>query len=255
MVRVSRGSLLAAVLVLLLYVPGMWWGLPFIDGRAPERGWAIDDETPLGALAEAKHAITRKVEGYRNPGYPLFYYYASVAAYAPYLGYLMATGQFSAPSDTYPFGLANATHALRVMAFISKALTLLFALAVVFGAYHVARLTWNERAGRFAAILVALMYPMSFYARTGNLDVPMLGLSALGLVAYAAIVRHGINRRRALALGLFVGLALATKEAALGLFAPIPVAMFFVPRPPGTPMPWNSFPSSDSGSDWMKVRR
>ena len=111
----------------------------------------------------------------------------------------------------------------------------------MFGAYHVARLTWNERAGRFAAILVALMYPMSFYARTGNLDVPVLGLSALGLAAYAAIARHGINRQRALALGLFAGLALATKESALGWFAPIPVAMFFVPRPPGTPMPWKEW--------------
>ena len=181
MFRLSRGSLIGGILVLLLFVPGMWWGLPFIDGRDAERGWAIDDETPLGALAEARHAIKRDAAGFRNPGYPLFYFYASDAAYAPYLAFLAATGQFSKPSDSYPFGLANATHSLRVMAFISKALTLLFALAVVFGAYHTARLTWNERAGRFAAILVALMYPMAFYARTGNVDVPMLGLCAIGL--------------------------------------------------------------------------
>lgn len=241
MFRVSRGSLIGGALVLLLFVPGMWWGLPFIDGREAERGWAIDDETPLGALAEARHAIVRKVEGFRNPGYPLFYFYASVAAYTPYLGYLVATGQFSKPTDTYPFGLANATHSLRVMAFISKALTLLFALAVVFGAYHTARLTWNERAGRFAAVLVALMYPMAFYARTGNVDVPMLGLSALGLAAYAAIVRNGITRRRAVALGVWVGLALATKDSAVGLFAAIPLAMFGVPRPAGQPFPWTTW--------------
>lgn len=233
MIRLSRGYVLAAALGLILYVPGIWWGLPYIDGRAPERGWAIDDETPLGALAEARHAVVRDGAEGRNVGYPLFYYYASVAAYTPYLGYLAATGQFSAPTGSYPFGLANATRALQVMSLISKALTVLFALATVFGAYHAARHTWNARAGRFAALLVSLMYPVAYYARTGNLDVPMLGLVALGLANYAAIVRYGITRATALALGVAAGLAVATKDSAVGIFAAVPLAVFAMPRQAG----------------------
>jgi hypothetical protein len=267
LIRPSRGYALAAALALLLFVPGIWWGLPFIDGRDPERGWAIDDETPLGALAEARHAVTRDDAEDRNVGYPLFYYYASVAAYMPYLGYLAATGQFSAPTGEYPFGLANATRSLRVMSLISKALTVLFALAAVFGAYHAARLTWNERAGRFAAILVALMYPVAYYARTGNLDVPMLGLVAIGIAAYAAIARHGITRGSAVTLGVAAGLAVATKDSAIGMFAAVPLAWrgstgVWPPSPPSSRSErgadCSSTPpttSTTSGSCWGASRR
>ena len=234
-----RGTVLSVALVLVLFAPGIWWGLPFIDGREAERGWAVDDETPLGALAEARQVFVRG--GERNYGYPLFYYYISVAAYTPYLGYLLATNQFSKPTDRYPFGLANDTHALRVMSLISKGLTLLLAMAVVYGAYHAARLTWTDRAGVFAAILVALLYPLAYYARTGNVDVPMLGLSAIGLAAYCAIARDGITTRRAVTLGAAAGLAMATKDSAVGLFAAVPLAMFAVPRPSGTAFPWRTW--------------
>ena len=234
-----RGTVLSVALVLVLFTPGIWWGLPFIDGRVPERGWAFDDEMPLGALTEARQVFVRG--GERNYGYPLFYYFASAAAYTPYMGYLFATGQFSHPTDVFPFGLTDATRRLRVMSLMSKALTLLFAMAVLAGAYHAARLTWNERAGIFAAILVALLYPLGYYARTGNVDVPMLGLSAIGLAAYCAIVRDGITTRRALTLGVAAGLAAATKEPALGLFAAVPLVMFAVPRPGGTAFPWRTW--------------
>jgi len=237
--RPSRGTLLSAVLALLLFVPGMWWGLPFIDGRAAERGWAIDDETPLGALAEARHVFKRG--GQRNHGYPLFYYYASVAAYSPYIGYLVATDRFNTPSEEYPYGLADATGSLRVMALISKVLTILFGVAVVCGAYHAARLTWNERAGAFAAVMVALLYPLAYYARTGNVDVPMLGLTAVGLAAYCAIARDGITPRRAVTLGVAAGLAVATKDSAAGLFVAVPLAMFALPRPAGSAFPWRTW--------------
>lgn len=209
-----------AVGALLLFTPAAWWGLPIIDGRAAERGWAVDDETPLGTLAEVRNLIVPSPD--RNLGYPLFYTFASAAVYAPYLVYLRVTGRFAQPSAEYPYGFADATSSLRTMALLSRVLTLLFASAIVVAAYGIGRTVWDHAVGVLGAVAAAVMYPMAYYSRTGNVDAPMLGLAALALMVLAIIHHDGMTRRRAMAFGVLAGLSLATKEAALGLFLAMP---------------------------------
>ncbi|HSA54760.1 MAG TPA: glycosyltransferase family 39 protein [Gemmatimonadaceae bacterium] len=243
--RRLRTPLVIAAFAVLLFAPGITWGVLHVDERTAERGWAVDDEAPLGLLAEIHNIVAP--EGYRNLGYPLFYAFASGAVYAPYLGYLAVTGKLQTPSSHFPYGLAEPTRTVRVLALLSKGLTMLLAVAVVLGAWYFARTAWDPTTGVLAAAFVALTYPLGYYARTGNVDVPMLAPTALALAAYAYMVRDGITPRRAVALGIGVGLALATKEAALGLFLAFPLAVPFI-RParhpggaPGPAVDWRSW--------------
>ena len=103
--RTHRAPLAFAVFALALYVPGFWWGIP--HATAPDRthAWGTDDETPLGPLAEIHNIIQPKPD--RNLGYPLMHSFVVSASYAPYLGYLWATGGLANISGAYPFGLAD----------------------------------------------------------------------------------------------------------------------------------------------------
>jgi hypothetical protein len=58
--------------------------------------------------------------------------------------------------------------------------------------------------------------PMVYRARTGNLDVPVLFWTALGVLALAVISVRGLSVRRAALLGACAALATATKDQAYG---------------------------------------
>jgi 4-amino-4-deoxy-L-arabinose transferase-like glycosyltransferase len=222
-----RASGIAALLATLLFAPGVWWGLPYATDPARERGWAVDDETPLGVLSEVRRTVLR--QGHGNPGYPLFYSFASAAVYAPYLGYLALTGGFTKSDLGYhPGGLAEPARDIRRLALLSKCLSVLFGAIVVVGALQFGRVGWDATTGALGAAFVALIFPLAYYARTGNVDVPMLGMVALALIAYARIVTHGLTAKRAVALGVFAGLAVATKDSALGVFLAVPLAIPFI---------------------------
>jgi hypothetical protein len=70
-------------------------------------------------------------------------------------------------------------------------------------------------------------YLLVYYGRTGNLDAPALFWTSLGLVVLARILERGASKRRAALLGAFAGLAMATKDQSVLIFAPIAVAMLF----------------------------
>src|SRR5581483_8347803 len=102
---------LFALLAFSLYLPGFWWGAPYASAPDRTHAWGVDDETPLGALGEVYHIITRS-RG-ENLGYPLLYYFVVSAATAPYLGILFMTRQVTAVSASYPFGLVEPIAALQ----------------------------------------------------------------------------------------------------------------------------------------------
>jgi hypothetical protein len=65
--------------------------------------------------------------------------------------------------------------------------------------------------------------------------MPAAFWSALGLVVFAGILRHGLDACRAAWLGLWAGLAMATKDQAVLLFLPLAIALLFprlAPVPP-----------------------
>lgn len=218
-----RAYATVGVLALALYLPGFWWGAPYATGPDRVDAWGVDDETPLGPLAELRNIVAPQPD--RNLGYPLGYSFLAAAAYSPYLVYLKLTGRLGVVSVTYPYGLDDPVTALRTLSWITHLFTVLMGAAVVVAAYDAARTVWDERTGRLAAAFTLLSYPMFYYARTGNVDVPVLCFIALAVAAFARSVVQGLTPSRAVALGVAVGLALGTKESSLGAFLAMPVVL------------------------------
>ncbi len=223
--RARSRYLLVALLAALLYLPAFWWGAPHATTAERAHAWGVDDETPLGPLTELR-AIVHPTPG-RNLGYPLGYVFMAAAAYSPYLAYLELSGGLGPVRATYPYGLADPVRALRNLTVIAHFLTVLLAVGVILCAYDAARSLWDERTALLTAAFAAVVTPMFYYGRSGNVDVPMLFFIALAVALYARAIRYGLTVRRAIVLGAAVGVALGTKESALGAFLAFPFVLAF----------------------------
>ena len=144
----------------------------------------------------------------RNFGYPLMYFFTVAGAYAPYLGYLWLTGQWTQISGVYPFGMADPVGTLKIMTYIAHFVTVLMGVGAVLAAYETGRVLKNKRAGIFTALFAMTSYPMFYYARSGNVDVPMLFFVALTVMMFAHCLVGGITPQRLAWLGAFGGFAL-----------------------------------------------
>lgn len=238
--RFGRTHLVLLLLALLAYAPGFWWGAPHATGPDRTNAWGVDDEPPLGPLAQAHDILHPKAEQNPNLGYPMLHPFLVLGSFTPYMGYLFATGRVSSPTVAYPHGFRDPVAALRDLTYIAHFLSVLLAVGIVLAAYETGRVLWDEASGRAAAIGAMLMYPMFYYARNSNVDVPVLFFTALGLWAFAVIVRHGLTRRRALAFGTAVGLAVATKEPSFASFVFAPVVLLLLPNPGEQGLPLRS---------------
>lgn len=229
----ARAALLA-LLAFAVTAPLVGWGAP--RANAPDRTltWATDDPLPLGPLAELHNTfVVSKPD--RNYAYPWWHYLVAGAAQAPYLAWLKLTGGLDEPGPVFPFGLADPERALVALTALGRLASALMAAGTAACAYLFARELWGERAGVLAGLLSALNPWMVYYGRTGNLDVPAIFWSALGLVCFARILRRGLCARRAAWLGLWAGVAMATKDQALAVFLPLALCLCwpgFAPRAP-----------------------
>ncbi len=219
--KIRLDCLLLGLFAFLVFAPGFWWGAPHATNAERKQSWGVDDETPLGPLAELHNIIDPKPD--RNLGYPLMYSFVVVAAYAPYLGYLKITGQWSRISGEYPFGLSDPVTALKVMTWIAHFVTVLMAVGIVLAMFGTGLVLKNRRTGVLAALFAMTSFPMFYYARTGNVDVPMLFFAALTLMMLARCVALGFTVHRSIWMGAFGGFALGTKEQVLGMFLVIPI--------------------------------
>ena len=224
---------------MVLYAPLIGWGVP--EATAPDRTKTVatDEILPLEGLAEMHNTfIVSKPD--RNYGYPWFHYFETAVVQAPYLAYAKLTGQLGKPSPEFPFGFRDPVTALRWLTWIGRFLSVLMGAGIVVAVFLFARNLWDERVGLLAAVLMLLSYPMVYYSRTGNPDVPSAFWTGLGLVIYSFILRDGFTAKRAVWLGIFAGVAMATKDQAVLIFFPLGVALLF----PGM------YPASGSGRSW-----
>jgi hypothetical protein len=221
----DRLPILLAVLALLVYLPGITWGIPHVTHGDRAHAWGNDDMVPLAPLAEMHNTfVIAKPD--RNVAYPWFHYFLVAVAYGPYLVYLVATGGLRHPDPQYPFGLADPATAFYHLSLIGRAVTLVLSVATVLGMYYTARYLWDRTAGVFAALFTMLLFPMAYYARLGNFDVPSLGWTALGLAAFALALRHGLTPARGAWFAIFTALALATKLP-FGSFLFLPLVLLW----------------------------
>ncbi|HJU74390.1 MAG TPA: glycosyltransferase family 39 protein [Gemmatimonadaceae bacterium] len=227
-----RSALLLGIVALLLYTPAFWWGAPHATAADRTNAWGVDDEPPLGPLAQAHDIIAPKAEMNPNLGYPMLHPFMVLGSFAPYIGYLAATGGLEKPTVAYPHGFDDPVAALKHLTWIAHFLSVLLGVGIVICAYGIAREMWDETTGVVAAIFAMLVYPMFYYARNSNVDVPVLFFTAAGLWAFALIAKRGLTTRRAVVLGALVGCAVATKEPSFASFAFVPLVLPFM-RDPG----------------------
>ncbi len=221
-----RGHACVFLLALALFLPASWWGAPHATGPDRVNPWGTDDAMPMVPLAEI-HGVF-KPDPSRNLGYPLLHPFLVGVFYAPYMAWLFLTGQISAPSGAYPFGLANPVGTLYVLTLIARLVSLLCAAGVVVCAYDAAGVLWDRRRAIWAAAFAAVSFPMFYYSRTGNPDIVLLFFTAAALAAYGRILVRGFTPWRAAWLGIFGGAAVATKEQAAASFILIPVVLLWL---------------------------
>jgi hypothetical protein len=235
-----RTILLLAALAFLLYLPGLGWGLPYANDPLRTHGWATDSLTPLEPLSQVAGLLSHRADRYL--GYPLMHDFVLLLAYAPYLVFLWITGGLQHPGADFPFGLADPVGSLQKLEMIGKLVSMIMAAGIVAAAYVCARILWNRSAALLAAVFTMLLYPMSYYSRTGNLDVPALFWSVLGLAVYARTLVSGVTTRRMVWLGIFAAFAIATKDQSWAAFALLPPVLIILQRrqsaAAGTPFAW-----------------
>jgi hypothetical protein len=212
------------LVAVLLYLPGVDWGLPNATGPDRVSVWSYDDLSPLPALTEIYHTFLGGAPDRWVP-YPLLHYLVLCAAYSPYLLFLILTGGMSAPGASYPFGLADPATAFRVLTVIARLVSVAMAAGTVVAAYRIGALLWDRRTGLLCAAITLVPFPMVYYSKTANVEVPYVFWSALGVWAYAVMLTSGVTVKRAVCLGICAGLAASTKDQAAGLFLLMPVAL------------------------------
>ncbi len=239
----NRDQWLLFAAAVAVYLPGFGWGLPYATQYDRIHGWATDAVTPLDPLVQFYNLM--QGGPYEWIWYPLMHHALLVVVYSPYLLYLFATGQFSNPSAEFPFGLADAYTSLQVLEYLGKAVTLAMAAGTIVIAYRIAHTLWDRATARLAAVLFMLTYPMFYYSKTGNVDVPLLFWTALAILVFIQITYHGFSVRRAVWLGSFVAVATATKDSGWGSFALMPPILLVLDyrrsKQTGEPMSWKPY--------------
>jgi hypothetical protein len=214
-----RPEYVLAMLALLLYGAGLWWGLPVATGPDRIHPWASDELAPLGfgeLYPTLLHAHTRF-----DPRYPLFHYVVLGVMAAPYLAWLWLTGGLAGASPVYPYGFHDPIGALQDLTVLGRLPSVVMGAALVAVAHRTAVLLCGARAGLAAGLLVLLVHPLIYYARTSNVDAAALFWIGLGVLVFVRILRDGFTARRAAWLGVWAALATGTKDASYAVFLPL----------------------------------
>ncbi|MDH4045723.1 MAG: hypothetical protein OEW06_14835, partial [Gemmatimonadota bacterium] len=118
--RAHPAATVLCTLTLLLYLPGIWWGVPFAVAPDRVQAWGSDELAPLGPVAELHSVFLARAPRTFNPQYPLLQYLVQAVFVAPYLGWLFVTGRLSGPYTDYPFGLVDPATALMVFTLLAR---------------------------------------------------------------------------------------------------------------------------------------
>jgi 4-amino-4-deoxy-L-arabinose transferase-like glycosyltransferase len=204
-----------ALLVLAAFLNLLWigWGLP-------NRGdWAVDSIAPMGPLRYAKMVIAGETWWGK---YPAFHYALLSVIYAPYVAFLLATGRLRI--EKTEFAVDDAEGSFGVLILIARLVSAAMGVGVTLIAYAVTTRLFGPRAALFAGLIVCSSPLVIYYSHTANVDIPYVFWSGLAIWSFVKLMDSPATRHY-IALGLFCGLAIATKDQAYGLFAVLPIAL------------------------------
>jgi 4-amino-4-deoxy-L-arabinose transferase-like glycosyltransferase len=180
----------------VVFSAGIWWGLP------DYKGWAPDELTP----GEVADFLERGFTGGWATTYPPLHY-AVVAGFSTPLYAAASLGVLD----------RNGLQGYTQLFVAGRMLSVAMAVGVIAMIYRLSRDELGGRAGRLAAAVLATVLPLTYYARTTNLDVPYLFWLAASLVCYIRAGRSGDTRSYCL-FALTGAAAIATKDQAYGFY-------------------------------------
>jgi len=214
--RATRGTpwLLAVILTVnfALSIAGDDWGLPYI--------WHTDEK--IDPAVHMIHEHTLDPDYFINPHLHIY-----AMALAVKLAYALNPGHTVMLSMHRIWDLldpANPDRRIQYMAMrLSRGLSALFALGTILTVFAIARRHWGEATALLAAAFLAVTMGLVNLAHFGTPESLLFLMMVLCLWACDRLMTSGRTRDYAL-VGVFAGLALATKYTAWILAVPIVVA-------------------------------
>jgi 4-amino-4-deoxy-L-arabinose transferase-like glycosyltransferase len=205
---------LILALSLVLNTIGITWGLPnYLD-------WAIDSLVPSIVLEAAYSQFSNGWYSRYPPAH------LAILAFfcAPLMGYLMLSGGLKAARKIFPFGFVDPLASLTNVILISRIVSLLMGVTIILSVYLIVRELFDRRSALFSALIVALSYPLVYYAHTANADVPYLFWALWSIFSYLRVLKYG-GLKDYILFALFATLSICTKDQAYGLYllSPLPI--------------------------------
>lgn len=212
--RLAQSLLILVLMGLILYLPGIRWGLPATVS------WSQDTIAGMRTLG-----ATELWPGDWKGWYPPLHYLLLRAAYAPVLAGWHKTGAL-VERDNGSFVLASPQAPKMSVLFliarlISVAMGILAGVGVLLAARHVSR---HESVALVGALLLMCAPAFVYFAHLGNVDVPAACWIAFSALLYVRLV-DSRSAWDAAFLGVFAGLAVATKDASAGLYPGMAVVL------------------------------
>jgi hypothetical protein len=204
----------------VLFAAGAWWGVPGPASWAPDEIGPIDVRTGMQSAFAAGWASI----------YPPFHHALLALLYVPFEAAL-ALGIGELEDVVWSGALLMAARALSVV----------MALGIVWIAHRIALEQFGRQAAAFTAWLILALLPLSYYAKTANLDVPYVFWLMLSLLFFARLFTASPTARDFSLFTLFGVVAICTKDQAYGFYV-LPgfyllVAGLRGPRPGGSVWP------------------
>jgi hypothetical protein len=225
--RLFRGLGGALFLIaLMVYLPGIWWGITHATAGPRAYPWGSDELAPLQSVTEL-YGIFFARQPHFNPQYPPFHNFVQALFLAPYLAFLWLTGGLTHPQPVYPFGLTDPVSALRVTTYLARGVSWLMGAGVVLAAFRTGEVMKDRLMGLICGLMALFLYPMFYYSRVSNVDMGALFWTALGLYVFAVSLRDGLTSRRAVWLALFAAFATASKDASWPAFLMMGVVLAY----------------------------
>lgn len=208
-------AVLLIALGLMLYLPGIRWGLPATDS------WSQDTIAGLRSIGPMHGWPTQWVGRY-----PPLQYMINVVAYRPLLaawkddGRLVTDPRYGfevpAPPQAEPVG-----QLITISRLLSAAMGCGTGLALWLAAR---RLTGHPAASLVAAAAFMIGADFVYFAHLGNVDVPSMFWFAWSLWAFARTLRSP-TRTNCVLLGALAALAVCTKDGVGGVYPGMAVAL------------------------------
>ena len=202
---------------MLLYLPGIWWGVTPAHAAPLAHPWGPDELAPLQSVSELWGILFAR-QPHFNPQYPPFHNFMQALLVLPYMTFLWLTGGMSQPQPLYPFGFNDPVSAIRIVTYLARSVSWLMAAGVVLAAYRTGVVLKDRMMGWMCGLMALVLYPMFYYSRVSNVDMGALFWTALGLYVFAVCLRDGLTDRRAVWLAIFAAFAAASKDASWAAF-------------------------------------